>query len=378
MKRISVIVPVYYGEKYIPGIIHQIEECKNYLDAEAYIELLFVNDVPDLPLSYAWESSELHVRIINTDKNVGIHGTRVKGFRECRGEYLLFLDQDDRIKPAYFYSQLRALGEKDAVVCKGIYAGKEFYSDDKVFKSIWSKEYVLKNWNQIISPGQVLLRKSAIPAIWIENIMEFNGADDWLLWLCMMAGKCRFSLNEDVLYEHVTHDSNASEDLAGMVRSEQEVIRIVQEKKLFQEKDQQLFMEGFFLRNLVRVREMSGWKKKLDILDKWMKLREEGVKYAEYLSSFGIQSVAIYGCGIIGKHLLSELEPSICVKYFIDRDAEEMKMKLPVYGWKDIWPDIDCIILTLMEGEEKVERDIKEKTDKKVLVWKDWITKTKL
>ena len=193
-----------------------------------------------------------------------------------------------------------------------------------------------------------------------------------------MAGKCRFSLNEDVLYEHVTHDSNASEDLAGMVRSEQEVIRIVQEKKLFQEKDQQLFMEGFFLRNLVRVREMSGWKKKLDILDKWMKLREEGVKYAEYLSSFGIQSVAIYGCGIIGKHLLSELEPSICVKYFIDRDAEEMKMKLPVYGWKDIWPDIDCIILTLMEGEEKVERDIKEKTDKKVLVWKDWITKTKL
>ncbi|MCI8597094.1 MAG: glycosyltransferase [Lachnospiraceae bacterium] len=378
LKSISVIVPIYYGGKYIPSIIGQVEDCKKCLKEEAYIELLLVNDAPDAPLSPMWKSSEIHVRIINTDKNVGIHGARVKGLRECQGEYLLFLDQDDRIRPTYFYSQLRSIEKNDAVICKGLSGGKEYYSDDEVFKKLLSKEFVLKNWNQIISPGQVLLRKRAIPVTWSENIIKFNGADDWFLWLCMMAEESRFSLNKEVLYEHVVHEENASGDLAGMAQSEHEVIRMVQDKKIFQEKDFQLLMEGFFLRNLFRVQEMNRLTKKLNTLDKWMKLREQGVKYAEYLRSLGIYSAAIYGCGMMGKHLLFDLQPSICVKYFIDKNAGEMKAEVPVYGWKDTWPDADCIIITLVEGEEQVQKDIKEKKGQRTLILKDWIVKTEI
>ena len=374
MKRISVIVPVYYGEKYISGMIGQIENCRKYTGEEVDIELLLVNDAPDAPLSHRWKSSEIHVKIINTDKNMGIHGARIKGLKECCGEYLLFLDQDDRIKPAYFDSQLRFMEENDAVICKGLSDGKEYYSDDEAFKKLLSKEFVLKNWNQILSPGQVLLRKRAVPATWRENIIKFNGADDWFLWLCMMAEGSKFSLNGEVLYEHIVHDANTSGDLAGMAQSEHEVIRMVREKNLFQEKDFQLLMEGFFLRNLVRVQEMSRMARKMNTLDKWMKLRSQGVKYAEYLRSLRIQSVAIYGCGMMGMYLFWDLQPSICVKCFIDRHAEERKAEIPVYGWKDVCPDIDCIIITLMEGEEQVKKDIKEKTDQKILILKDWIT----
>ena len=116
MVSISIVVPVYYGEIYIPDMIHQIEKCREYLQDEDYIEVIFVNDAPDAPLSYNWKSESVHINIINTDKNVGIHGARVKGLKESQGDYILFLDQDDLIKPQFLYNQLMAIEKNDAAV----------------------------------------------------------------------------------------------------------------------------------------------------------------------------------------------------------------------------------------------------------------------
>lgn len=376
MRRVSIIVPVYYGEEYISGIIRQAEACRKYMSDEDNIEIIFVNDAPEVPILHSWESADVHLSIINTDKNEGIQGARVKGLKRCHGEYVLFLDQDDRIEPEYFFSQFTALGENDAVICKAIYAGKECYSDEEAFKKIISKEFVLKEWNQIISPGQVLLRRDSIPDIWMENILKYNGADDWFLWLCMMAEGRRFSLNESVLYEHVSHGSNTSDNIVAMAQSEHELMRIVQKSKIFSETDLQLLMEGFFLRNLIRVQEMSALKQKMNILDKWMKLRENNIKYSDYLCALDIKSVIIYGCGMLGRHLFCELKCAMCVKCFVDRNAGEMQEEIPVYTLEESWPEADCIIITLVDGIEKAENDIKAKAHKKILVLKDWIMKT--
>lgn len=372
MRSISVIVPVYYGERYIFQMIRQMEECRGYLESADDLELLFINDAPDAPISGNWKSKDIHIKILNTDSNRGIHGARVKGLGECHGEYVLFLDQDDRIRPEYFHSQLQALGECDAVVCKAIDAGREYYTDEKAFHNIPRKEYVLENWNQIISPGQVLLRRDSIPRIWTENRMENNGADDWLLWLCMMAEERRFSINEAILYEHVSHGANASGNIVGMARSEHEVLQIVQKNKMFSENDLRSLMEGFSLRSLARAREMDALKRKMELLDTWMGLREQGVSYGAFLGSLGIKSAAIYGCGLLGRHLVSELNTAIQVKGFIDRNAREMKAEIPVYDFDEPWPETDCVIVSLLEAE-RVKEDIKEKTGKKVLVLKDWI-----
>ena len=139
MKSISIIVPIYYGEKYIPKIIQQIEDCKSRLNEEDYLELLFVNDAPDAPLSQDLKSDAVHLTVINTDKNIGIHGARVKGLKKCHGEYVLFLDQDDRIYPEYFYSQLLSIEENDAVICKAIHAGEEYYVPKRHIKGICFK-----------------------------------------------------------------------------------------------------------------------------------------------------------------------------------------------------------------------------------------------
>lgn len=375
MKSISTIVPVYYGEKYIADIIRQIRDCQSYLE-DAYIEIIFVNDSPNAPISRKWESTYENVFVINSDQNAGIHGARVKGLMQCHGEYILFLDQDDRIKPEYFYSQILAIGENDAVVCKALAAGRLFYSEENRFEIIKSKELMLKAWNPIVSPGQVLLRKSSIPMTWTENITYYNGADDWFLWLCMLSAGCRFSLNEKVLYEHVTQESNTSDDVMSMLQSEQEILKTVQEKRMFSEIEQGWLMEGFFLRNLIRTRNLNFAGRKLQILDKWMYLRERNINYSEYLQLSGIRTAAIYGCGMLGEHLFHELKNTVEIKYFIDRNAKVIKREIPVYTLQDTLPEVDGIIISLAEGSKNVRDEIECRIQKRLFILKDWIMET--
>lgn len=373
MRYISVIVPVYHGEQYIASIIQQVEACQIYLNVQDYVELLFINDAPDAPLIQKWESDRVHITVVNTDENVGIHGARLKGLKRCQGDYVLFLDQDDRIRPEYFKSQLHAIGENDAVVCQAIHGERLLYSYHPVFENILSKESALLGWNPIISPGQVLLKRRSIPEIWIENVLKYNGADDWFLWLCMISKECSFALNQEVLYEHVLSGENTSENIVEMLQSEQEVMGILFEKKLFSNNDYGLLMEGFFKRNLERTESLSFFKEKAMLLDKWIKLNGHNIKYAEYLVRSGLRTVAIYGCGTLGEYLYGEIKDEIKVKYFIDKNADKIHREIPVYPLHDKLPEVDGVIVTLVKEPEKIGKRIQEMHKANVLILKEWL-----
>lgn len=373
MKNISVIVPIYYGERYIPDVIDQIENCKSCLEKEDCVEVLFVNDAPDAPLSMNWESDLVNIHIINSLRHTGIHGARVRGFKQSTGDYVLFLDQDDKIVPKYFQSQLQKLGESDAVVCKALNDGKELYIDDTYFLNIPSKQFVLREWNLIISPGQVLIKKKSMPSPWIDNIMENNYADDWFLWICMYAEKRVFSLNREILYEHTLHRSNASGDVMGMLCSEHEMMDIVYQKKILSDYDFGLLLKGFYKKNRARTQELYFAKEKLNCLERWVRLKDENIKISDYLFRLDIQRVAIYGCGIIGDYVYNELKTDIEVRYFIDRNASNIQREIPVYTLEDLLPEADVVILTLMVGTEEVEKELKKKGFENILVLKEWL-----
>lgn len=376
MNKISVIVPVYYGEKYMANMIYQIEACREYLDQEDRVELIFVNDAPDAPLSQDWHAESIQVTVLNTDRNAGIQGARLKGLQNCQGEYVLFLDQDDLIRPEYFCSQLSAIGENDAVICKAIHAKEEWYKDESTFENVVSKDFMLgMRWglNPIASPGQVLLKKSAIPDVWTEKLLVNRGADDWLLWLYMISEKCSFARNSDILYEHVVHKENFSNHMMEMLRSEQEVVRIFQAERILSESDRLLLLDGFFKRNILRTREHYSLKTKWGILEAWTELKEKHVRFSDCLKREGLRSVAIYGCAILGKALYNELKQEMDVKYFIDRNRNAFKAEIPIYSLQDELPEVDVIIVTLVDEAEEVKKRLTVVSQAKVLVLKDWI-----
>ena len=122
-RDISIIVPIYHGKQYIDAIIAQIEKCIKKLEKKYMVELLLVNDAPEEKLG-EYCSESMDIVVLNTDCNRGIHGARVRGLESCQGEFVLFLDQDDKITEDYLQSQISKMDNCDAIVCRAIHAKK--------------------------------------------------------------------------------------------------------------------------------------------------------------------------------------------------------------------------------------------------------------
>lgn len=202
---ISVITPIYKGNKYIPGIMSMIQ--KNACNASNLdIELVLVNDSPDIALEVDDSMANSFVlTIVNNEHNLGIHGARVQGIRTAHGKYIILLDQDDELVDNAILKQYSALDGRNAVISNG-YAEdvvgnrKLLFKNKKKMRHVNELNYFFYFGNVIASPGLVLIKKDCIPREWMENIMQINGADDWLLWVYTIAKETTFSINPKTLY----------------------------------------------------------------------------------------------------------------------------------------------------------------------------------
>lgn len=103
MKKIlvSIIIPVYNGEKYIFDIFRNINK-QTYRP----LELIFVNDGSrDRSSNYIEyitkaqdEKEEIVIRYV-MQQNGGIASARNSGLKKASGEYVMFMDQDDWMEP---------------------------------------------------------------------------------------------------------------------------------------------------------------------------------------------------------------------------------------------------------------------------------------
>ena len=373
MKKISIITPIFHGKKYINGIIAQVEKCQEALNGLGETELLIINDDPSVPVSETdYKSEHVAIRIFNPGVNRGIHGARVYGVNVCSGEYLVFLDQDDILYPDYIKSQMLRIGDADAVVCRCIHEKKQFYNADMRFEDVVSAEYMMTRGNPVISAGQVMLRKGAIPKVWMTNIMKTNCADDYLLWLSMLAQNAVFSLNQDIVFEHTVNGENLSLDYKRMILSLDEMYDILAENKVFDK-------QKLCLISAMRQNALSDW---IALLEKFREMflmlnriaiyREHGSPLGKQLRDRGIRRVAVYGDGYLGKRLMGELkEYQIKTAFFIDRNADYLQEEVPVYKLEDAPDGMDAVLISLVRNYDEVKRSLQKKYHVAVYTMKD-------
>lgn len=234
--EISVITTLYKGTKYLNNLIRMLETnakvfANTYSDLK--IEYVVVNDYPEDTIENVTKyESNLIITVIDDKINAGIHGARIKGLGNSKGKYVVFLDQDDEIMDNFLIDQYRKMGNADLIVANGY---KETEKGQKIIYRDPIKHILVKNEmiyllaaNQIVSPGQCLIRKQAIPKDWTENIMKYNGSDDLYLWILMLESKSKIALNKNCLYIHKKSGSNLSENLYKMEQSSQEMLSFLE------------------------------------------------------------------------------------------------------------------------------------------------------
>ena len=187
---ISVIIPFYHGNNYINGLFQMFAENSENL-RDASLEVIIVKDSLDDNVQIPNDEYSFDYRVINNEKNQGIQKSRVIGLHEAKGDYVVFLDQDDKIASECLNSQLSAIGRYDFVVANG-YSVEPNGEQIEIFPSLLrqnaclDRKYYYCFADPIRSVGQVMIKKTAIPSEWCVNILSNIGADDAYLWMLML------------------------------------------------------------------------------------------------------------------------------------------------------------------------------------------------
>lgn len=151
---ISIIVPVYKVEKYLPKCIESLmnQTCKD-------IEIILVDDgSPDncgaICDKYAAKDNRI---VVIHQRNAGVSAARNAGLAVARGEFIGFVDPDDWAAPEMYEGMLSQLlqSNADMAICGYDYYDEAGNKDEK-------RSYPLKE-SEIISQKEVMSRFADMP-----------------------------------------------------------------------------------------------------------------------------------------------------------------------------------------------------------------------
>lgn len=110
------------------------------------------------------------------------------------------------------------------------------------------------------------------------------------------------------------------------------------------------------------------YKSQISAMNQMMYIMEQNISLAKYLKELGFYKVAVYGYGIVGKHLITLLQrEGIKVSYVIDKNPNVLGKDINVYLLSKDMPYVDAIIVTPIDEYVAIRSDIKEKVDFNVI-----------
>jgi glycosyltransferase involved in cell wall biosynthesis len=204
--KVSVIIPCYNDGHFLADAINSVLQ---YTDDE--VEIIIVNDGSSdketLAILKSYSDSDIKVL---SHSNKGLAYSRNTGVKEAKGQYILPLDADNKIKPEYIK---KAVEQLDANTCDIVYANPTLFGEKIAEREFYSQEF----------DGPLLLTRNYIDAcaiyrksIWektggYDEHMPFQGNEDWDFWVnCYMSGFCFRYINEELFYYRVSNNSMIS------------------------------------------------------------------------------------------------------------------------------------------------------------------------
>ncbi|MDF2878169.1 MAG: glycosyl transferase family 2 [Clostridia bacterium] len=172
MELVSIIVPIYNVEKYLPKCIESLtkQTMKN-------LEILLINDGSldnSLAICHDYAKKDERIRVIDK-KNEGVAVARNTGLEEAKGDYIGFVDPDDWIEAGMYQSMYQKLIQTGGEICFCNY-----YKDDK----LGSSQKLLKIKKEILN-RQEIIDEMIANMIGIDDLMPKYNYIMGCVWRCL-------------------------------------------------------------------------------------------------------------------------------------------------------------------------------------------------
>ena len=223
---VSVILPTYNHVGFVLSTLNSV-----FAQTFSDYEIIVVNDGSPDDTAHVLAPLAESGRIRYVEQaNAGQAHARNRGISLARGEFIAPLDDDDLWPPDKLDWQVQALrvhpeaavvyGKPDTIDA----AGASTPAMDANGKPLWwlspnaadDTYAAFTVRNQIVSPGQCLLRRSALDALDEPPFdASLSGCDDWDLWLRLAEWGC-FVFEDRIALHYRLHAGNASRDRVQM------------------------------------------------------------------------------------------------------------------------------------------------------------------
>ena len=206
---VSIIMPAYNAENYIREAVESVLS-----QTYSKWELLIIDDCSTdstYKIVESYTQNNNHIRYIKNHHNIGVAETRNKGINKALGEWIAFLDSDDKWAPQKL-EKLINLAQKQKA--EFVFSGSSFIDENSVPLDFYLavpdhityRELLKQN---IISCSSVLIRKDLI----IQYPMQYASRihEDFAVWLQILRDKNinAYGLNEPLLIYRITAGSKS-------------------------------------------------------------------------------------------------------------------------------------------------------------------------
>lgn len=206
---VTVLMPVFNGARFLRAAIDSVL-ASTFLD----FELLIIDDgstdgSPGILASY----SDPRMRVVNNPTNLGLIASLNHGLDIAQGRYVARMDADDLMLPQRLERQVETL-ESDLGLSMVASTIEFINADDKV-TGTWDTDRattseasiraMLPRTNCIAHPS-VMLRRSAFEAL--RYSPQQPNAEDWDLWMRVLANGGRIAKLPEVLLRYRVHPSS--------------------------------------------------------------------------------------------------------------------------------------------------------------------------
>lgn len=218
-KLVSIIIPVYNASRFLEETINSIQE-QTYSNWEA----IFIDDCSSdnsYNLIKKYQKEDKRIKLIKNKTNSGAAVSRNNGIDHAEGDYLCFLDADDKWHPEKLEKQINFMQELN---CEFSFTGYQFANEkcnpNGKIVSVPDKinyKQALKNTTIWTSTVMFNMNKLSKEDIHMPNIKRGQDTATW--WKVLKKIKYAYGLNEVLSYYRRTNNSLSANKLTALKRT---------------------------------------------------------------------------------------------------------------------------------------------------------------